>query len=184
MIDATWAVVVAQLARQLLPTLRFESQSSSFLYNINCFNLNWKDGNKQEAILQGNFRAEKLILSDIILQNWRQEWSSKKLMNLFYFDQENFSSLEDYVTFCWASSSRRTGIPKTSVMPDSYLWPPGRYVLIYMSAKQSVLGISEPFVVGWWVINWSQNRLTRFVILLSHVWSHQWPLQHLLPSTM
>ena len=69
MIDATWAVVVAQLARQLLPTLRFESQSSSFLYNINCFNLNGKDGTKQEAILQGNFKAEKLILSDIILQN-------------------------------------------------------------------------------------------------------------------
>ena len=68
--------------------------------------------------------------------------------SLFLAFQEGFTSLEDYVCFCWASPCRRTGIPKTAVMPDSGLWWPGKYVLVYITAKQSILGISQPFVIG------------------------------------
>merc|ERR1719347_414260 len=42
---------------------------------------------------------------------------------------ENFTSLDDYVTFCWASSCRRTGLPKTCVISDSALYAPGKFVL-------------------------------------------------------
>ena len=62
--------------------------------------------------------------------------------------KDGFTSLEDYLGFTWASSCRRSGIPKSSIMPDSTLWVPGKYVLMYMSAKQSILGISDPFVIG------------------------------------
>ena len=58
-----------------------------------------------------------------------------------FFPQDGFTSLEDYVAFCYASSCRLTGIPKTALMPDSTTWSPGRYVLVYISAKGSVLGI-------------------------------------------
>ena len=33
-------------------------------------------------------------------------------------------------------------------MTDSNFWSPGKYVLLYVSAKQSILGISDPFVIG------------------------------------
>ena len=50
--------------------------------------------------------------------------------------------------FTWASTCRRSGIAKTCIMTDSNFWSPGKYVLLYVSAKQSILGISDPFVIG------------------------------------
>jgi len=60
---------------------------------------------------------------------------------------DGFDSLDDYVTFCWASPCRRTGIPKTCVISDSALYAPGSFVLVYTSVNQSILGISQPFQV-------------------------------------
>ncbi len=62
--------------------------------------------------------------------------------------KDRFTSLEDYVSFTWASGCRRSGIAKTCIMPDSTFWAPGKYVLLYVSAKQSILGVSDSFVIG------------------------------------
>ena len=63
------------------------------------------------------------------------------------FLQEDFTSLDDYVTFTWASGCRRTGIPKSCTISDSALYAPGTFVLVYTSVDQSILGMSQPFDV-------------------------------------
>jgi len=60
---------------------------------------------------------------------------------------ENFTSLDDYVTFCWASPCRRTGVPKHCVISDSALYAPGAFVLVYTTVNHSILAISSPFHV-------------------------------------
>jgi len=60
--------------------------------------------------------------------------------------KEDFTSMEDYQGYAWASSCRRTDEPKKVWMDDSVLTP-GRFVLVYISAKNSILGMSEPFDV-------------------------------------
>jgi hypothetical protein len=60
---------------------------------------------------------------------------------------EDFISLDDYTTFTWASACRRPRELKFATIHDGALYAPGRYVLIYVSAKSSILGISKPFEV-------------------------------------
>ena len=60
--------------------------------------------------------------------------------------KEDFTSMEDYQGYAWASPCRRTDEPKKVWMDDSVLTP-GRFVLVYISAKNSILGMSEPFDV-------------------------------------
>ena len=57
----------------------------------------------------------------------------------------DFTSMEDYKGYAWASTCRRTDEPKKVWMDDSILTTPGRYVLVYVSAKNSILGCSAPF---------------------------------------
>ena len=68
-------------------------------------------------------------------------------MHQMFAPQEDFTSLDDYVTFTWASPCRRTGIPKACTISDSALYAPGTFVLVYTTVNQSVLGISQPFDV-------------------------------------
>ena len=60
--------------------------------------------------------------------------------------KEDFTSMEDYQGYAWASPCRRTDELKKVWMDDSVLTP-GRFVLVYISAKNSILGMSEPFDV-------------------------------------
>ncbi|XP_040576069.1 phosphatidylinositol 4,5-bisphosphate 5-phosphatase A [Lepeophtheirus salmonis] len=56
-----------------------------------------------------------------------------------------FTSLQEFITFTWASSCKLTGVTKNAIIMDSALNIPGDYVLIYFSANKSILGISDPF---------------------------------------
>ena len=57
--------------------------------------------------------------------------------------KESFTSLEDYHGYTWASKSKDQ--VKKVWMTDSIINVPGKFVLIYFSSKNSVLGMSEPF---------------------------------------
>jgi len=61
--------------------------------------------------------------------------------------KENFTSLDEYKGYAWASPCRRTDLAKTVWMSDTVLNLPGRFVLIYVSAKNSIFGKSDPFDV-------------------------------------
>lgn len=61
--------------------------------------------------------------------------------------KENFTSIEDYKGYAWASTCRRTDLAKTVWMSDTVLNIQGRFVLVYVSAKNSIFGMSEPFDV-------------------------------------
>ena len=62
--------------------------------------------------------------------------------------KEDFLSLEDYVTFTWASSCRLTGTEKEAYIMDSAIVEPGSYRLVYFGARNCVLGVSKSFNVG------------------------------------
>jgi len=61
--------------------------------------------------------------------------------------KENFSALDDYRGYAWASSSRRTDEMKKIWIPDTVVTLTGRFVLVYVSAKNSIMGMSDPFDV-------------------------------------
>ena len=61
--------------------------------------------------------------------------------------REQFTSLDDYHGYAWASNCRRTTEAKKVWMPDTVVTLPGRFVLVYVSAKCSILGMSDPFDV-------------------------------------
>ena len=61
--------------------------------------------------------------------------------------KENFTSLDEYKGYAWASTCRRADLAKTVWMSDTVLNLQGRYLLVYVSAKNSILGMSEPFDV-------------------------------------
>ena len=63
--------------------------------------------------------------------------------------KEDFRSLEDYVTFTWASACRLTGVEKKAFVMESAIVEPGIYRLVYFGAKNCVLGISSPFDVAY-----------------------------------
>jgi len=90
------------------------------------------------------FVNEDAKISYTVEQNAGQILDSWDWIGLYH---ENFTSLDEYVTFCWSSSCRRTGLPKTCLMSSTALYAPGRFVLVYTSASQSILGISPPFNV-------------------------------------
>jgi len=85
----------------------------------------------------GNFTYMIDLNGGRLLDNW--DW-----IGLYH---EDFTSLDDYVTFTWASPCRRTGIPKVCTISDSALYAPGTFVLVYTTVNQSILGISQPFDV-------------------------------------
>ncbi len=60
--------------------------------------------------------------------------------------QSHFRSLDDYMTFTWASSCRLTGVPKVSVFMN-LLAQPGKCRLIYFGQDGCVLGMSNEFDV-------------------------------------
>ena len=49
--------------------------------------------------------------------------------------------------YAWASSSRRTDEMKKIWIPDTVVTLTGRFVLVYVSAKNSIMGMSDPFDV-------------------------------------
>ena len=59
--------------------------------------------------------------------------------------KSNFDSLDDYLTFTWASTCKLTGIAKEAWILDSALHTPGDYILIYFGSDKSILGMSQPF---------------------------------------
>jgi hypothetical protein len=61
--------------------------------------------------------------------------------------RENFTSLDDYQGYCWASNCRRTTESKSVWLDDTVVTLAGRFVLVYVSARSSILGMSEPFEV-------------------------------------
>ena len=65
---------------------------------------------------------------------------------LTYF-QADFRSLEDYVTFTWASACRLTGVEKNVILMEESIQTNGEYKLVYFGHKNCVLGISEPFEI-------------------------------------
>jgi len=61
--------------------------------------------------------------------------------------KENFTSLDEYKGYAWASSCRRADLAKSVWMSDTALNMAGKFVLIYVSAKNSIFGKSDPFDV-------------------------------------
>ena len=59
--------------------------------------------------------------------------------------KENFTSLDEYHGYAWASTSKRTDEVKKVWMSDTVVNLAGRYVLVYISSKSSILGMSEAF---------------------------------------
>ena len=60
---------------------------------------------------------------------------------------ENFTSLEDYVTFTWAVKYPQCSNVKKAFITTHYIMKGRNYVAVYMSAKSSVLGVSEAFEI-------------------------------------
>ena len=61
--------------------------------------------------------------------------------------RSNFTSLTEYPGYVWASSCRRTDLAKTVIVPDTLVNLPGKYVLVYISKKDSILGMSDVFQI-------------------------------------
>ena len=52
-----------------------------------------------------------------------------------------------FCRYAWASPCRRANLAKTVWMSDNVLNIQGRFVLVYVSAKNSIFGMSDPFDV-------------------------------------
>jgi hypothetical protein len=63
----------------------------------------------------------------------------------------SFRSLTDWVAYNYASPCRRTGIPKAVTFTN--IFKPGKYRLVYVGARNSVLGMSEEFYVGRYAVD-------------------------------
>ena len=64
--------------------------------------------------------------------------SNKAVSSSFY---------EFFFRYAWASPCRRANLAKTVWMSDTVLNIQGRFVLVYVSAKNSIFGMSDPFDV-------------------------------------
>lgn len=104
-----------------------------------------EDGQESRSSEPEWFVGEECIARYTLEQGAHQYLDQWDWIGLF---KDGFTSLEDYEAFSWASTCRRSGIPKSSTMQDSSLWSSGTYVLVYISASWSILGISTPFVIG------------------------------------
>ena len=58
--------------------------------------------------------------------------------------EEQFTSLEDYITFTWASNCHTKSNFKQACIKGSSLNKRGRYILLYISVNASIFGMSKP----------------------------------------
>lgn len=92
-------------------------------------------------------RQLQLSLNGSLFTSWLRFYP-RSSSSLFLSFQADSTSLQDYSTFTWSSSCRRTGVEKNAVVMEEAIQVPGRYRLLYIGAKNCVLGASEFFEIG------------------------------------